>query len=210
GQTPDFEQFFKSTAIGLAYKHDAFYLRLQYLIDANVFDTGDDGSKSNDQKNGQLDFGVGVTALPALEFHVEGRVQNIEDDDAAPRTTDLRQTLYYTISEDLPLTVGLKAKEVLWGYDNTDTYMIFKPYVAYKVLDNTTVSVEGGYGFGTYTYATNTPFTVDSQIFVRPKVECNFGYGFAGKLWYKFEKIAPKGGDDQTNHTIQLEFTWQL
>jgi hypothetical protein len=221
-QKVDFDQFFASTAFGGRYTNDLFYVSLQYLLDQNVFDNDkSDGSgrKENKYKNGIFDFGVGLTAIPQLELRAEGRFENLENDkykDAAENwtnyaKTDLRQRVIYTISDDMPLFFGVNAKETFTGLDDDKPYMIFKPKVGYKVPvgNGLVASLEGGFGFQTD--------ILKSEIFVKPKIEYDFGKGFGVKFWYLINakewetgKSGGKKDDKLTANTLQLEITWQL
>jgi hypothetical protein len=195
----DIEGFFKATAFGAAYQNKAFYLRLQYAVDTNVF---------NDDPNGQFDFGVGLTAIKGLELHAEGRIEKI--DDFSDNTinggkVDLRQVAAYTLSDDLPLTIGIKAKEVLYGsadYEE-DPWLQFKPYVSYKLPIGLLATLEGGYGFGY-----DADVVKEYDFYIKPKIEYNFGHGFATKVWYIFDHYKPEGLDGVNKNLIQLELTW--
>jgi hypothetical protein len=190
------EQFMKATALGLGYENSAFYLRLQYLIDRKA--------EENNDPDGQLDFGIGFTGLPALEAHAEGRITKLDDFDTG--NADFRQTVGYTISEALPLTIKLNVKEVLYGEDTKDTWLGFNPSVSYAVSNALSVGLAGGYGFG---YNTKD---YEYDIYVKPNLSFNFGNGLTTKLWYKFDvsKEDASNTDPVNASTIQLDFVWSF
>jgi hypothetical protein len=213
GYNTTFEQFVAATAFGLAYTHDFFYVRLQYLLDDKVFDTDImDASetevigKSNEVKNGLFDFGVGLTAIKQLELRAEGRIENIENEDKARSKTDLRQRAIYTISDDFPLFFGINAKETFTGEDDDKPYMIFKPKVGYKIPvgNGLIASLEGGYGF--------QEKNLTSEFFFKPKIEYDFGRGFNVRLWYmlNMKDFEADGKDNLNANTVQFDFTWSL
>jgi hypothetical protein len=205
----NFEEFLYSTAFGLGYKHDLFYIRLQYLLDDKIEKEG--VLWADNKTQGLFDFGAGLTAISQLELHVSGRIQNIEnnnDKESAGRNIDVHERAIWTISDDFPLFFGLNARQQLdqgqEGKAGENLYMIFKPKVGYKlpIGNGLTVSLEGGYGF--------QEDVIDSLISVKPKIEYDFGKGFSTRLWYRFETMKKTGKDTVNGNTIQLDITWSL
>jgi hypothetical protein len=208
--------FLNATAFGLGYENSDLYVRLQYLIDTDPIDharVNDDTDPDNDaDATGTFDFGLGYTGLKSLEAHVEGRIKDPAKFENG--NVDLRQVVKYTISDELPLTVGVAAREVLYG-DNTkigadaaDPWVQIKPSVAYKVNKDLTVSLGGGYGFGLA--GQNDGVLTESDIYVTPKLEYNFGNGFATKFFYTYDINTKKGLDAVNKSTIALELTYQF
>jgi hypothetical protein len=211
------EQFLRSTALGLAYDHSAFYVRLQYLIDAAPRDIKA-GTAEDIDGDAQFDFGVGFTGLSALEAHAEGRIEKLDDFslDKAKGTgggkADFRETVGYTISDALPLTVGLNAREVLYGNEDLDSWLQLNPWVSYALSGALSVGLGGGYGFGNHPDNKATDPKVESYIYVKPNLSYSFGNGLATKLWYNFEITKPDapGVDPVNASTIQLEFVYSF
>jgi hypothetical protein len=205
GKAANIEQFLRYTALGAAYDQSAFYVRLQYVIDTAPFEIKA-GTTEDPDPNGQLDFGIGFTGLPGLGASVEGRIQQL-DDFAATGEADFRETVSYTISDALPLTIGVNGKELLHATDkDLDPYIQLNPWVSYAVSDALSVGLGGGYGFGH-----NAGTDLESMIYVKPNLSYSFGKGLATKLWYVFEIDKVKNVDDAVNkNTIQLEFVWSF
>jgi hypothetical protein len=212
------EQFLRATALGLAYDTDAFYVRLQYLIDASPHTTKFNTVGTEDlDGNGQLDFGIGFTGVPGLTASVEGRLTKLDYYVDGRGYRDFRETVSYTVSDALPLTVKLNAREFMYADEDLDTWIRIAPTVTYALSDALTVGLGGGFGLGT---APNRSFvsgagspeyggTYESDITVGPTLSYTFAKGFAVDLSYTFETAKLKSGGDPVNsNTIQLDFAY--
>jgi hypothetical protein len=211
------------TALGFRYTHPWFYAGAQFKLDSDL-----DGMDLYEEDSGliytmdpvwspawdesRLMFGAGVTVLPELVFTAEGNIEGLGNWGARGKA-DLRQTASYTLFDRL--TIGIKAQEILWGYDMSkhldngpfelDPWMQFKPFVDFKVTPEFTAGLEAGFGFGYWVEGnfehSNGSFTGNgtgnkdksqtlisneaSNIFIKPNLSYNFSNGLALKAWYK-------------------------
>jgi hypothetical protein len=207
----------KETAIGFRYTHPWLYAGAQLKLDSDIDGvdifkgvgqtiTAADRIWSGAEDETRLMFGAGFTMLPELVFTAEGNFEGLGNWKARGKG-DLRQTLSYTLFDTL--TVGLKAQEILWGYDlkthidypiDLSPWMQFKPFVNYKVTPEFTAGMEAGFGFGHLVTGSLEPedsnigqpnnkdrnFVNEKyNIYVKPNLAYNFSNGLALKLWYK-------------------------
>lgn len=197
------------TSFGFRYTRPMFYASAQYWMDSDI--DGTDiyknvggtittetpvWSDAGDEK--QLMFGAGLTGVPNLVATVEGNLSGLGNT-AARGWTDLRQTVSYTLFGKL--TLGMKAKELLWGYDirklddwplDLKPWMQFKPFANYKVSDEFTAGMEVGYGFGNLVNGdvTDRKFVNEKyDAYLKPNLAYNFKGGLALKAWYMFTAI---------------------
>jgi hypothetical protein len=205
------------TAIGFRYTHPWLYAGAQLKLDSDIDGvdifkgvgqtiTSADRVWSGAEDEIQLMFGAGFTALPELMFTAEGNFEGLGNWEARGKG-DLRQTLSYTLFNKL--TLGLKAQEILWGYDlethvdypiDLSPWMQFKPFVNYKATPEFTAGLEAGFGFGHLVTGSLEPADSNNgrpnnkdrnflnekyDIYVKPNLAYNFSNGLALKLWYK-------------------------
>jgi hypothetical protein len=195
-------QVLAETVFGARYVNPLFYVNLQFALDSDfdgsVVKKADGSVYSEAGDEQRLLFGVGLTAVENLTATVEGDINGLGNW-AARGKGDLRQTVSYGIDK---LTFGLKAQELLWGYDlkerfglaydskSLSPWMQFKPFVEYQVQDNLTVGLEGGYGFGHAVEDVGEKAWANEEynIFVKPNLSLSLGL-LNVKFWYKFNLI---------------------
>jgi hypothetical protein len=211
------------TALGFRYTHPWFYAGLQFKMDSEL-----DGMDLYEKSSGyiytmepvwspawdetRLMFGAGVTMLPELVFTAEGNFEGLGNWEARGKA-DLRQTASYTLFDRL--TIGIKAREIIWGYDmdkhldngpyDLAPWMQFKPFINYKILPGFIAGLEAGFGSGYWVEGnfehSNGSFTSNgsgdkdksatlisnekSNIFIKPNLSYDFPNGLALKAWYK-------------------------
>ncbi|MDR3284845.1 MAG: hypothetical protein LBS97_06680 [Treponema sp.] len=229
-RTVNLERTLGETAIGFRYAHPWFYAGAQLQLDSDIdgvdifAGVGQQISSAARVWSGAGDetslmFGVGFTMLPRLTLTAEGSFQGLGNWEARGNA-DLRQTLAYTILDN-KLTLGIKAQELLWGYDlkahvdyplELTPWMQFKPFVQYKVTPEFIPGLEVGYGFGHLVNGSLLPSTSKNgdtnnkerkfvnekyDIFIKPNFDCNFSNSFSLKFWYKatFIGFADLGDD---------------
>jgi hypothetical protein len=217
------------TALGFRYTHPWLYAGVQVKLDSDIDGvdifkgigqtiTSADRVWSGAEDEMQLMFGAGFTMLPELVFSAEGNFEGMGNWQARGKG-DLRQTLSYTFFDKL--TLGLKAREILWGYDLKNhvdypielrPWMQFKPFVNYKVTSEFTAGLETGFGFGHLVTGSLEPESSNNgqpnnknrdflnekyDIYIKPNLAYNFSNGLALKLWYKVTFIGYADlGDD--------------
>jgi hypothetical protein len=231
----------EETTIGFRYVHPWFYASAQLEMDGDIDGVdifegygnqilADAKVWSSAADEARLMFGAGFTLLPELVFTAEGNFEGLGNW-AARGNADLRQTLSWTLFDSL--TVGMKAKELIWGYDlrthidlplELNPWMQFKPFVDYKVTPDFTAGLEAGFGFGhLLVMGANHPLippgsnindqnTKDPKMFVNEKhnifIRPHLGYklknGLDLKLWYKITFISYADlGDDPRFANLQ-------
>ena len=212
------ERTFQETVFGFRYTHPWFYAGAQLRLDSDVdgidiYKGTAPGSPGIEVWSGAADeiqfmFGAGFTMLPELAFTAEGifdGMGNIE----ARGTADLRQTLSYSF-EKIPvpwldrLTLGVKAKELLWLHNLNDLigidqemspWMQIKPFINYRALNWLTIGIETGFGSGRLITGfdnNNKPAKfVNEQYnnYIKPNITANLKGGLSLKAWYMFNSI---------------------
>jgi hypothetical protein len=230
-------QVLAETAFGLRYVNPLFYTNLQFVLDSD-FD-GDPVlkadqttySKASDEQ--RLLFGVGLTAVENLKVTAEGDINGLGNW-AARGKGDFRQTVSYGLGD---LTVGVKAKELLYGYDlkalkgldkKYSPWMQFKPFVTYQLNSSFTAGLEGGFGFGdaeASASAAGNGVKEKYNVYAKPNLSVALGL-LNVKLWYKltaigydewegvaFTGIQAADGtavDSLLQNQIALEFIWSF
>jgi hypothetical protein len=236
-RTITLERTLRETALGFRYTHPWFYVGAQLKLDSDI-----DGvdifegvgqaitpshkvwSDAGDEM--RFMFGVGFTWLPEVVFSVEGNFEGLGNWEARGMA-DLRQTVSYTFFNRL--TAGVKAQEILWGYDirthvdypfDLTPWMQFKPFVNYKVTPEFTAGMEAGFGFGHLVTGSLEPESSNNgdgnnkdrsfvnekrNIYIKPNLAYNFTNGLALKLWYKATFISYANlGDDPIFEDLKL------
>jgi hypothetical protein len=200
------------TAFGFRWTHPWFYAGAQLQLDTDVDDKEIVNtlertriwSGAGDEM--RLMFGAGFTLLPELLITAEGNFEGLGNWEARG-TGDLRQTVQYSFSRiSVPvinrLTAGVKAQELLWGYDALKVWgwdipfkpwIQIKPFIDVKVIGEFTVGAEFGYGFG-YVVPNNPSsdpkFANESaNFYVKPNLTFHFKKGLELKAWYMFNHI---------------------
>jgi hypothetical protein len=207
-----FKRVLGETAFGFRWTHPWFYAGAQVQMDTDV-----DGKEIMDSSrrnvwSGAGDemrfmFGAGFTLLPELLVTAEGNFEGLGNW-AARGSGDLRQTIHYAFSRiPVPvadkLVIGVKAKELLWGYDVKELtgwnialkpWIQIKPFVDFKATDEFTGGLEFGYGFGHLVLAHPSEaqkfIYEDANFFIKPNLTYTFKQGLEIKLWYMFTRIA--------------------
>jgi hypothetical protein len=200
------------TAFGFRWTHPWFYTGAQLQLDTDVdgkeiMDATGTSIWSGAGDEMRLMFGLGMTVLPELVLTAEGNFEGLGNWEARG-TGDLRQTIQYSFSR-LPVPVvnrfivGLKAKELLWGYDikelcgwdiSPEPWIQFKPFINFKATENFTAGMEFGYGFGYLVNdhpSSSQKFVYeDSNFFIKPNLTYHLKNGIEIKVWYMFNVIA--------------------
>jgi hypothetical protein len=200
------------TAFGFRWTHPWFYASAQLQLDTDVdgkelestLERGKVWSGAGDEM--RVMFGVGFTLLPELLVTAEGNFKGLGNWEARG-TGDVRQTVQYSFSRiSVPvvnrLTAGVKAQELLWGYDALKVWgwdipfkpwIQIKPFINVKVTGEFTAGAEFGYGFGYV--VPNDPgdmpkFANESaNFYVKPNLTYRFRKGLEVKAWYMFNRI---------------------
>jgi hypothetical protein len=207
----------QETAFGFRYTHPWFYTSAQLKLDSDIDGvdifkgvgqaiTPSDKVWSSAGDEMRLMFGLGVTVLPELVLTAEGNFEGLGNWEARGNA-DLRQTASYTLFNRL--TIGVKAQELLWGYDvrthvdypfDLTPWMQFKPFISYKVTKGFDAGLEAGFGFGHLVTGSLEPQSSNNgdgntkdrtfvnekhNIYIKPNLAYNFTNGLALKLWYK-------------------------
>jgi hypothetical protein len=214
------DRVLRETAFGFRYTCPAFYVSSQLKLDSDIDgliidsvatlaqDYMEPWSGADDEM--MLMFGAGLTAVPGLTLSVEGKLEGLGNPEARGRT-DLRQTASYDFGR---LTVGAKAKEILYGYDlaalennynELGPWMQFKPFAQYELADDFVIGLEGGYGFG---YSAELIPDGDNDgkgpaalavakekydAFIKPSLSLKLAGGLSLRAWYMFTSV---GYDD--------------
>jgi hypothetical protein len=209
------------TAFGFRWTHPWFYAGAQVQLDSVVDDKEIYNSRqvllSGADDEIRFMFGAGFTLLPELLITAEGDFNGLGNW-SIRGTGDLRQTLSYELSR-IPVPVvekfvlGLKAKELLWGYDvleligwpiNLKPWMQIKPFVNFKVADKFTAGLEFGYGFGHLVLAhpSDAPRFVyeDANFYIKPNLTYRLKNGLELRAWYMFNRIAYGNLSDSSIH----------
>jgi len=197
----------EETAFGLRYAHPRFYAGAQLQLDGDIDGTplygpgahaDYEGAWSPEDDEDRLMLGAGITGVPNLVLTAEGNFQGLGCWEARG-AADLRQTVSYTLFDKL--TIGAKAKELLWGYDlsamvdwplELRPWMQLKPFVSYELGEGIRAGLEGGYGFGHLVNGDpkDRKFVNEKyDVFVKPNISCAFDGGLALKAWYQFTAI---------------------
>jgi len=210
------ERVLRETVFGFRYTNSAFYvssqLKLDSDIDGLIINSVDTLGKSTMEPWSGADdemlliFGAGLTAVQGLTLTAEGNLQGLGNTAARGRT-DLRQTASYDFGK---LTVGVKAKELLYGYDlgllasnynKLSPWMQFKPFVSYELVDDFSVGLEGGYGFGYLIEVTPDSGNDGAgaislalarekyDFFIKPNLSLKLNGGLSLKAWYMLTAI---------------------
>jgi hypothetical protein len=207
----------KETAFGFRYTHPWGYAGVQLKLDSDIDGvdifkgvgqtiTSADRVWSGAEDETRLMFGVGFTMLPELTVTAEGNFEGLGNWEARGKG-DLRQTVSYTFFGKLIL--GLKAQEILWGYDlkahvdypiELSPWIQIKPFVNYMLSPEFTAGLEAGFGSGYMVTGSLEPESSNNgqsnnkdrnfvnekyNIYVKPNLAYNFSKGLALKLWYK-------------------------
>jgi hypothetical protein len=207
-----FSRTFGETAFGFRWTHPWFYISAQMQLDTDVdgkeiLDAGRKKVWSGAGDETRFMFGAGFTLLPELLITTEGKFEGLGNW-AARGTGDLRQTLRYDFSR-IPVPVadrfalGVKAKELLWGYDVIELtgwdiplkpWIQIKPFVNFKASDKFTAGLEVGYAFGHLVLANPyeaQQFVYESANFhIKPILTYKLKNGLELKAWYMFNRIA--------------------
>ncbi|AEF82295.1 hypothetical protein [Leadbettera azotonutricia] len=239
-RTVSMKRVLGETVFGFRYTHPWFYTGLQLELDSDIdgvdiFEgmgqtiTPGDKVWSPAEDETRLMFGAGFTMLPELTVSIEGNFEGLGNW-AARGKADLRQTASYTLFEKL--TIGIKAQEIIWGYDipkhvdypiELSPWVQFKPFVNYRVTNEFTAGLEGGYGFGHLVNGALAPQSSNNgaannkdrrfvnekyDIYVKPNLAYNFSNGLALKAWYKATFIGYDNlGDDPMFSDLRLSDT---
>ncbi|MDR2477898.1 MAG: hypothetical protein LBD48_01145 [Treponema sp.] len=211
------QKVLEETAFGFRWTHPWFYAGTQLRLDSTI-----DGIEIKNGLNTKLwsgagdemclMFGAGFTMLPELKLSVEGNFEGLGNWEARG-TGDLRQTVEYTFSR-LPvdyldrLFIGVKAKELLWGYDLTEfhgmdwdfdlkPWIQFKPYIGYNITSQFSAALEFGFASGYWKINNKNPSedprtwnNEASHFHIKPNLTYNFKNGLELKAWYMFTEIS--------------------
>jgi hypothetical protein len=195
---------------GFRWTHPWFYAGAQVQLDSDVdgkeFRTARQEMLSPAEDEMRFMFGAGVTALPELKLTAEGNFEGLGNWEIRG-TGDMRQTLQYSLTR-VPVSyidrifLGLKAKELLWGYDvrkmtgwdiDLAPWIQFKPFVGYKVTDGLSACFEMGFGSGFQVYAhpmEQQQFVNEkSNFYIKPNIIWAAGNGLEIRAWYMFTQI---------------------
>ena len=203
----------EETAFGFRWNHPWFYAAAQFQLDSTI--DGQEILDSTQRKvwsgagdESRFMFGAGFTMLPELKLSAEGNFEGLGNWEARGKG-ELRQTVEYTFSRlsiDYldRLFIGVKAKEVLWGYDMRKTggswpidlnpWVQIKPYIGYHITDGLTAALDIGFASGYWVYD-NPSFSKafvneTSNLQIKPNITWNLKNGFEIKAWYLFCDIA--------------------
>jgi hypothetical protein len=205
------ENVLKETALGFRWTHPWFYIGAQVKLDGlvdgrEILDATKKKMWSSADDELRFMFGAGVTVLPELVLTAEGNFEGLGNW-SARGTGDMRQTLQYSLSRlSVPylnkVFLGLKAQELLWGYDLLELcgwdfelkpWMQLKPFIGYKANDTFSAALEfgfgGGYLSGTHPVDGQQFVNETSNFYVKPNVSCVFANGFSLKAWYRFAAV---------------------
>jgi hypothetical protein len=199
------------TAFGFRWNHPWFYAAAQVKLDTDVdgseiLDSGRRKVWSGAGDEMRFMFGAGFTLLPELLVTAEGNFEGLGNWEARG-TGDLRQTIQYEFSRiPVPVvdrfTLGVKAKELLWGYDVIEItgwditlkpWIQIKPFINFKVTGEFTAGLEFGFGSGylvlAHPYVAQQFVYEDANFYIKPNLTYKLKNGLELKAWYMFNRI---------------------
>jgi hypothetical protein len=183
-------EFFQETVLGVKYTSDLFSATLAYKLDSDA-----DGL---DNKEGELVFGLKISAIPALTAIIEGDLKDLGADDNAVGF-EIHEYFGFQISD--PFEAHLNFDEV-GNFDELKNSNIFiKPGLSFGISDS--VTLKGDLGFGIFT-AKDSAIEIDIQ----PGVEYKFSDKTSINGWYKGIINAAGNKDADFVNQVQVDFIW--